>query len=64
VGGELRHVVFAKADLSRIRKMESGQAPQKGGLSAAAGAEEKENLARSDFEIHPVECENLPKPFG
>ena len=64
VGGEARDVLGAETDTAGIGKIKPGQTAQKGRLSAAAGAEQKENLPRLNGERHPVEGEHLAEAFG
>src|SRR5690606_15622589 len=52
-------LLAVEADLAFVRKMESGNGTEQGGLAAAGGAQQKEEFARGDLEIEAVEGGDL-----
>ena len=55
LGGEVRDVAVADADGARRDVLEAGEHAQRGGLAAAGGADEDEELAVLDVEVERVD---------
>ena len=62
--GQARNLFVTEPDVSLLGDIEPGQRAQEGGLSAAAGAQEEEKLARLNRQIQAVKRRHRPEAFG
>ena len=63
VGSVARDVPPAQLDPAPGRRFEPADHPQRGGLAAAARAEQREELPGLDAKRDPVDRDDVPKPF-
>jgi hypothetical protein len=64
VGGQVDHVLSGDQHRARGRLLEPGDHAQRGGLAAAAGAEQGEELALCDVEIEVVNGDQVAERLG
>jgi hypothetical protein len=62
--GRGRHHPIAQGDLARVGLLEAGHEPQRGGLAAAAGAEQGEDLAAPDRQRNGIHRRRLAEPLA
>src|SRR5690606_32334439 len=51
-------------DAALARDLETGDQPQEGGLAAAGGAQEGEELPLADLKVHPVHRQGVAEALG
>ena len=54
-GGDIGHVDAVDSDLATVRRFETADQPQGGGLAATARAEQREELAAVDGEVDALQ---------
>ena len=59
VGRDAREVDAVEQDLAGARRLEAGDHPQRRRLAAAGGPEQREELARGDLEVDPVDRDRV-----
>jgi len=55
LGGQIGHVAVADPDVADVDLFEAREHPQRGGLAAAGGADEDEELAIRDVDVELVD---------
>ncbi len=64
VGPQRRHVLAVEQDAPRVGLRETGDHAQEGGLAAARGAQQREELVLDKVEVGGLHCRDLSETLG